>query len=359
MGCCTSTDYSELNTIETFQSPFILIDEYLHIQRQAIYWYSITDSKGYLIIINDEEIYKYHIKDNNWIKLNSKLPMMLHNFCVFIDNNLLYILSPDTLCTYDLNKNQCILCQKNMIRDATQIKSIFVNNNYIHYSGDKLKGGIYYMGSNTCEGVLAIKSDSVYPVKNVNCIFSANRYDLSHWVYVSRLNRIYYVAMDAKLQGIYYIDIGNNSDKKELIKLEIKRWLIKRAKRSTGRSMIMSSLNFTICLVLSRIIVIFCHDLKVIYLFDVMTEWIYENRKTLIANNDNILMSVYDKYDAKIYLFCKNTKEHIIIDVTEVVPLKMIKDDIINGFIGNVERNCCLNIPSSLTQLVCEFVEFD
>ena len=72
---------------------------------------------------------------------------------------------------------------------------------------------------------------------------------------------------------------------------------------------------------------------------------------------DEIVNCVYDPMNYKIYLLSGREDKHRIINVMDLIPLNILKYDIVNGYIRRHEISHLLVVPPSLCELVMSFYQ--
>ena len=168
-------------------------------------------------------------------------------------------------------------------------------------------------------------------------------------LYISRSKLKLYVKI---VDRIYFL--GTNS----LFYIEKCKWQ-KNAWSQVKNTVELNDVTFkepVMVLVKKRVIVIFDGDF--VYCLNVFFEILVKHKKNWgDINGLSIISAVYDDVDNNIYLIFREQRKHRIVNVFEVVPLLVWRDDIVNGYIRRIEIEHDLMVPMDLCDLVIEYCE--
>ena len=320
---------------------------------QSFYWYSKKHFKPHLIIITDHQISKYDIIDKTWKSSDDQSLLHIMNamsqysadieYDGETDTDLLYLLSPSSICAYNLEDDFYSFYREiepNSSPDS-EIKALFVNKstwNFILRSFDTHKSCAFVLVDEDCD------HDGIERLPNSASIFYGIKKD-QKWISVKRLNRIYVINYVPKhgYGRIYYLDLNDIERRKHYldISLDVKK---------------VSTMPHNVCLALSRFLVIFHLHFGDIYCIDIETEQVEKNEKVL-PGISRVVGTVYDEQNQQILLFSRGSNVAKIVDIVEIIPLNMLKNDIVTGYIRIAESELLLPFPHELCKLVFMFCD--
>lgn len=309
--------------------------------RQSLYWYSQKQNKPYLIVMNDNEVYKYDIINKTVSELHHQISYKIDqiNANAAIYNNQLYIVNSSTVCVLHLETDEISLLQQ-FDSDClnTRVTALFfASESKLHYNLSNEKGA----------GVLSFNGLEIENITrayySIFDFFFDRMKTTTKWIYAEKLDRIYFIR--AGYKGVWFIQISDKLEqycKPKYVNVSMMRYNDDK--------------SFNVCFVLSRFIVIIHDKTGYIEIIDIITEKVYPQNK-MIACEMDVISITYDERNKKVYAFCKDESHLHVIDALDIIPLNTFRAEIIRWYFTQVETEFNITIPYDLVDLMMIFLE--
>ena len=287
--CDTMVTFAPLHT-HTYQVEEFALPHGNHIttnldQLQLLYWYSKTQSTGYIIIIHNSKIHKYNIYTDEWriFAINTNLNEdTCFSSCIDQTTNILFMMSVELFCVVNLETNDLFISKAFQSPSwdkghYQRITSLFLETSKNYENNIDLKFHFHKYDDftgNHQPGILLVHNgdlQSEHEQTQIRCkldsdsLFFALEND-TKWVYSAVLNRMYFIDYE----GVSYEDIGSGTSGDLDVEYDLLEGhnYIDECNENDHEEINV----FTACLVLSRIIVLFCWRQNKTYFIDVIKE---------------------------------------------------------------------------------------